>query len=288
MAYELDWSIDHPGHLVYLLDLSGSMGIKDQNGRTRIDELQEVLFDSAEELIQMNTARGKLKNKFSITIIGYNSEVKVLHDGDLISLKQLRDNAIDKNDEDKHGPMLHVETKWQTYTADAFKAAAANIRQWIEAQTAKGKRCPAPIVIHITDGIPEEKNLLMEEAREKALIAANELKAISVPDGNVLLFNIHIEPSPNKKPKRFLSTPPQEANERFLYEASSVMDEKFATKAVYKLEELESLGVNLDEIKPGSHFMVSNETNRAILTSLIVFGSSVSSRFDGFETPKPD
>ena len=47
MAYQQGWSENHPGHVVYLLDLSGSM---EKNGK--IDRLIVAVNDVVKDLIQ--------------------------------------------------------------------------------------------------------------------------------------------------------------------------------------------------------------------------------------------
>lgn len=42
MSYELHWNPKHPGHIVYMLDLSGSMGRKINNTRL-VDTVMEVM-----------------------------------------------------------------------------------------------------------------------------------------------------------------------------------------------------------------------------------------------------
>ena len=42
MSYELHWNPKHPGHIVYMLDLSGSMGRKINDTRL-VDTVMEVM-----------------------------------------------------------------------------------------------------------------------------------------------------------------------------------------------------------------------------------------------------
>ena len=109
----------------------------------------------------------------------------------------------------------------------------------------------------------------MDEAqsRDKALQAANALKSISVPDGNVLLFNIHIDGVPGTEPEiQFPSSRPEETRKAFLFDASSEMNNTFVERAQR---------TNLSAVA-GSRFMVSNVSNQRTLSRLVVFGSSVS------------
>lgn len=265
MAYSLSWGRQHPGHLVYIVDLSGSM-----QGQP-LTQLLDVLYQVSESLVDNNLdENGDVMERFTLTIIGYNSDVMVLKEN--MRLAELEELVYQVRSSGR--PLLDVKAQWQTYTAAAYRAAAADIRKWIAAQQAKGVKTPAPVVIHITDGEPYEAERSQDAAIADALKAAGELKAISTPDGNTLLFNIHI--APKGTTSRFLSTPPSDRQRRFLYDASSVMDDAFARRAKVALSEFRSNGVDLDAIRAGSRFMVSNETNKNILVQLIVFGSTVS------------
>ena len=53
MDYQLGWSENHPGHVVYLLDLSGSMA---ENGK--IDRLITAVHDVVKDLIQQSAPSG--------------------------------------------------------------------------------------------------------------------------------------------------------------------------------------------------------------------------------------
>ena len=281
MAYQLGWGDNHPGHLVYLIDLSASMNIDN-----RLAELQDVILKVVKYLVKLNKDDdGDIKEALTLTIIGYNSDVEIIKSNITVKeLKEMRDKAL----KEPNGKLLNVTARWQTYTAKAFDAAAQDIKKWIAQQEKKGIPMPAPIVLHITDGYPYEEELKDKpgEAAKKALFAAERLKNISVPDGNTLLFNIHIEPG--KDACRFLFNPPADENQRFLYDASSVLSEDFAARARIALSEFRTEGVNTDEIVGGSRFMVANERNKDILVRLIVFGSTVSSRAHYIELAKPN
>lgn len=264
MAYELGWSTNHPGHIVYLLDLSGSMA------GDRVNELLDTLLKVSNKLIADAKDGGRVcKEMFTISIIGYNSKVFTIFKGNVSALKEKRDAALRNKT-----AMFDLKPEYQTYTASGFRAVTKEIKEWISNQTNAGKLTPAPVVIHITDGFPYETGKSEEAARLDAKAAADELKSISVPDGNTLLFNIHI--GPGNTPQRFLSTPPSDVCLKFLYDISSELNATFVSRAQNDLFQFRSEGLDLDAIKEGSRFMVSNETNKDILVRLIHWGSNAS------------
>lgn len=284
MAYTIPWGSKHPGLLVYLIDLSGSMA---SNGK--IDNVIEIIESASEFLIGQSRDHGKLQNDFSISIMGYNSDTTILFPkknfyASVIDL----DNAMEESYK-KQEPFINKEKEakpqWQTFTAKAFRKTTEVVRRWIEDQERNGvKQIPVPIVIHITDGYPYEGEDTEESARKDALQAAEELKAISVPDGNTLLFNIHIDPNPELKALSFPDTAPLDEERRFLFEATSVIPESYRKKAIAVFP-----GIDFND---KSRFMASNESDKIKLAKLIVFGSVVSSLGNkpftySFEPSKP-
>jgi uncharacterized protein YegL len=273
MAYELKWGSKHPGHLVYLLDLSESMS---RNGK--IDYLLEAVKTTSEFLIEKSTQGSVLKDRFSISIIGYNTDVYTLFKGSVTELDAFLDKVYDQGGED--APIFDKTTeaipRWQTYTAKAFRAVVDDIREWMNNQQRKDMPMPAPMIIHVTDGFPYESERPQTEAREDALRAAEEIKQISLPDGNPLLFNIHIEDG-NASEILFPTQAPDDAGQQFLFNSSSVMPDSFA-----------KIGRDLFKFpsQQGCRYMASNVKDKVKLVQLITFGSTVVGAGD-VEQPKP-
>lgn len=274
MANNLKFTSDHPGHIVYLIDLSESMGWENNK---RINMLLDVLYKVLDDMIADNTP-DTLHNRVSVTIIGYNTDIVDLFSGDLIELDKYLD---------KHNPLFDINAeakpRWQTFMADAFDAAGRDIKKWIEKQEKGGIAIPAPIVINITDGIPEEGEKQNDPTHAKAMArakaAAKRLKDISVPDGNVLLFNIHIgEGKGAVLPNSIPSSDSTNLGIKFLFEISSTLNG----------EQIETARrTQIDEAQPGSRFMAFGQTDRRKLFRLIKFGSKVSQVNSMTERVKP-
>ncbi len=259
MSYELGWGSKHPGLLIYLVDLSGSMGWDD-----KIRRVSNTIWNVVDCLSAPCQDNGVYKNRFRLEVIGYNQYTYNLFSGGIDEIN----NWLDAH-QDEQFINIEKEGKPQglTHMAMAFERASEIINNWISTQNAKGQHIPAPIVINITDGYPEEKNLNEQESRSKALEAANKLKSINVPDGNVLLFNIHIDGKPGEGVElQFPTIKPSDAKRSFLFDASSEMTPVFVTRAQRN---------NLPAAN-GSRFMVSNISDMRTLGRLVVFGSSVS------------
>lgn len=280
MKYDLAWNTDAPGHIVYLLDLSGSMK-RELNGMRLVDIVMDAIYQNLSNLVALNTKGNTIKEKFTCTVIGYNSDVVKLIDNasvdktcDLVIEAESNGSLFDT----KEGGV--AEPRWQTYMADAFDMAATDVNVWIARQKSKGVATPAPIVINITDGLPEEKGLTREQAIEKALKAADRLKQISTPDGELLLYNIHITPDKGAKTLALPDSEPSSIDMKFLFKASS-------TIPTPKMVEQANRIWTDTKITPQGRLMVTNESDPRKLLQFIEFASSRGdSQFT--ETAKPE
>jgi len=209
---------NHPGHLVYLLDLSESM---EKNGR--IDHLLEAVKVTADSLIEKCYRGDVLSNRFSISILGYNTDVYTLFKGSVIELDKILEEVYIQGGEDASlfDKTKEARPKGRADMAKAFHAAAEDIREWMITQQRYDIPMPAPIVVHITDCSTSKEDIDVADSKENILQAAEEIKQISIPDGNPILFNILVEDE-----IWFPSQRPNDAKKQLLYETSSVFPER--------------------------------------------------------------
>ena len=284
MDYNLKWSTVNPGHLVWLVDLSYSMSTNNKIGK-----VMTALQSSLREIIAGNAVgRNNFAPRFTTTIIGYNTDIVPLFPSSHLTFGSIDDAAeLIKKANTSHEPIFNynkggiAEPNWMTYMTKAFNAARENIEKWIA--ESKGKQLPAPIVINITDGQPEEAKKTLEVCAKEALEAAQRLKNVRTPHGNVLLWNLHIGDSGNLNELLFPNTPPnptgnarEDLRLKFLYESSSIMPEIIISRAPKDIP-----------LQKGSHGMVSNIKEEALLARLIAFGST-STGMMGTEPEKPE
>lgn len=259
MAYELQWGSDKPGHIVFLIDLSESM-------ENKIDYVIDALQKTCQSIVTHCVSGREVKNRISVTILGYNYQIKTL-----LKAESARDLAIKVANARKAGKPLfdkqnEAKPEYQTRMQAAFEAAQVDIEQWIAKQKAAGAPIPAPIVINITDGEPwEGKAYNQKDVYSNTLKAARNLMNISTPDGNVRLFNIHHDPSSKSETLRFPTTKPNSEHLQFLYDASSGMSEDM-------LKTAHSYGFITADMN--SRCMISNEHEVSKLASFIEWGSS--------------
>lgn len=270
--YNLGWCTKHPGLLVYLVDLSGSMQHDE-----KINRVSKIIVDALFSMVAPSQlADGSFLNNFDVRVIGYNQKTYEIFSGNVVQLVDKLNNVGDYFFE--FGPNSPFKAQGLTHMAMAFDKVAEVATQWIRSQASAGKPIPAPMVLHITDGFPEERDTPDALAEEHARQAARRLLNVSVPDGNLLLFNMHIDGKPGTtNPMYFPTSAPSDKRRKLLFDISSPMEDVFVER-----------GGELRNARPqkGSRFMVSNVSNSNILSELIRFGSSVSSIGSGQrETP---
>ncbi len=278
--YNVKWTEESPGHLVYLVDLSQSMSMppydkdkpydKNVKDYTKYNLVMDAIRECSMAILTPCVQGGVIIPRFSLTIIGYNSEVYTLFKGDAKDVaKMLSVAAKNKNrlfyDAKTDTIDPNAEPKWQTYMEKALMAAKQDVEEWISNQESNPniRAIPAPIVISITDGHPEEYERKYNEAAKGALHAANSIMGdIRTPDGNVLLFNIHIDPFNNAPALSFPVNEPQDRDMALLYQMSSTIPEKF----------IENSPISIEFRCKG---MVSNAKDKTTLLQFIEFGSTL-------------
>lgn len=264
MSYKQLWGTPSPGHIVYLIDLSGSM-------EGKIDYTINVLNSVFRTLVGMCVKGNNVQPRLSCTVIGYNSNAKVIWDDKPIS--EIAKKVLDcrKNGTPIFDKNTEFKPQYQTWMRLAFDEAKKDIEKWIAKQKAANMIIPAPIVINITDGYPYEgdgKN--WSQVSQETLQSVQALMNISTPDGNVRVFNIHHDPESKGTTSVFPSLRPSHPAEQFLFDSSSEMDEDTVKSAAEKFN-----------VSKGARCMVSNEKDPSTLVRLIEFGSTTQGMTDG-------
>lgn len=268
MDKKLQWGTNQPGHVVFLVDLSGSM-------ENKIDYVIDALQSTCKSLVTRCVAGQQVKNRVSISIFGYNYHIVELLKADAhgiaVALSEARKGGrplFDKNG--------IAKPEYQTCMCMAFEKAKQDVEEWIASQHSLGRvHVPSPIVINITDGEPYEgEDMNQDQVFNDTLKAAQALMSVETDDGNVRIFNIHHDPQSTGSPLRFPSEKPtSSSNMAFLYDASSVMTEDMVDLA-HKFGFMEAA--------LGSRCMISNESSPSNVSRFIEFGSS-----EGLITKEP-
>ena len=151
--------------------------------------------------------------------------------------------------------------------AAAFVQIGKKVREWLDSQRKKGMPVYDILVENATDGYPEVQGMTEDEARQSALREASALRSIKTDGEDLVLLNIHYDPSSGLPS---LLTPVSDGgitdpDVQFLYDASSVFPSSW-TEYVGTRDEL-------DFIRQGSRAMVSNLKDESVLIHLFHFGT---------------
>jgi hypothetical protein len=167
MQYRTQATQGNPALIIYLLDISGSMGLL-KGEKRRLDIVMDALNIALTQMVFRSTKGSRISPRYRVALIAYSDEV---HDllGGIKKIDELM--AI--------GGIPELSTQRFTNTAEAFLYA----EKLLQKELPLIQDCPAPLVCHMTDGIftgddPEP--------------IVHRIMDMSVKDGNVLVENIFI------------------------------------------------------------------------------------------------
>ncbi len=270
-ANDMQWSSATPGFLIILIDQSGSMLSPYSGNESRTVFASKVINRVINEIIQKNFT----KNLCFISVIGYNHNVKELCSGYLTDLynNPLRIETIKKKISDGAGGLVEQEIKMPIWIEPITQDGATNMKgaflmakQLVEKWMQDKPQNPAPVIINISDGIPYYEGKDPHICMQETIQVAKDIMNLSCEDGNVLIFNAHIDNNGNQTVKC-----PSEKDEvkeagegaEFLFEITSVIPEGYKDAA----------SKNDLTIKDGAHGCIF-AANEIDLINLINFGSS--------------
>ena len=278
MTNSKQWSSATPGYIIFLIDQSGSMK-ENYGGKSKAEYTALVINRTINELVSINAAGEKIKDRVFISLIGYGGKggnsVDDLRSDYLSKFADvpLRNEKIKKKIPDGAGGLVEIEEdmaifleplcpdKGLTPMGDALAFAKQLIEGWLQ----KKPDNPAPIIINISDGMPYNGNQSNEtEEMEKTISNANAIMSFNTNDGNPLIFNAHIG-----NDAREIALPEND-NElggdlmaEFLFKISSKIPDAYKAAAMKQ-------GLN---VKENSRGFVSNAPPETLI-KFINFGSS--------------
>ena len=233
-----------PTAFIFLVDQSVSMKRETLFGGTRMtlaDAVAQIVNNQIQELVYRCIKTNEVRHYFDIAVVGYGERVVsgwrgALTGRDFVSPEELQNN-----------PYKRITVKEETRTRKGVTTKEVERVQWVEPVCNQswtrlhmafdhvrhlleewlmdhaGQECYPPTVIHITDG---EFN---GTTRESLVQQANEIKSMFTPDGNVLLWNIHIIPT-HDQVTAFLPTSKNEVYNSYsalLYDLSSLLPTRY-------------------------------------------------------------
>jgi hypothetical protein len=263
-THEQQWSTATPGLLVILLDQSGSMADPYLENDSKAVFATKAVNRMINTVIDKNFDGSAPKNRCFISVIGYESSVREIRSDSIVELaaSPMRIDSIKRKVSDGAGGLVEQDFKlpvWvepaakgATDMASAFQAAIQLVSKWIDDKPQN----PAPVVINISDGMPTTD-------MNDTVSSAMALMGLNCPDGNVLLFNAHI----NRNGANIVFPASEERlsgeHARFLFEISSVIPASYKPAA-------QKNDLRIVEGARGCMF----DTDAEGLVKLIDFGSS--------------
>jgi uncharacterized protein YegL len=180
MSYTVPATSKTPALVIYLLDVSGSMG-EELGGKTKIEVISDALHQVAVRMVQRSTKGTTVAPRYNIAMYAYSSQVTDLLGG-IKTVAELAQMGVPR-----------LQPMDATDTAAAFREAESLLK----AQIGNLDDSPAPLVCHMTDG---EYNTGGDPEP-----IARRIMDMEVPDGKVLIENIFVTdkalPQPISDPK---------------------------------------------------------------------------------------
>jgi len=174
MPYDIPATQRTPALIVYLLDVSGSMG-ELMNGVPKVDRVNSSLEKVLVRMIRRSTKGELISPRYRLGMIAYSTEPTDLLPG------------IEPIDQIAQRGTPQLEPSKRTDTARAFIMAGEMIAR--ELPHLRG--CPAPMICHLTDG---------EYTGDDPEPIAREIMQMSNDDGHVLIENIYIGDGLTRRP----------------------------------------------------------------------------------------
>ena len=213
MSYTAEISRSNPTAFLFLVDQSGSMSDKMPNGKSKAEQVADVLNRTLAAMVTRCTKSEGIRNYFDIGVIGYggnnaNNGFKGELAGALINpissieASPLKIEERKKKVDDGAGGIVEQTIKFPVWfepnasggtpMCKALTKAAEELVAWCDAHP----DCYPPTVLHITDG--ESTDGDPEEL-------ASQLRQIQTNEGQVLLLNLHVSSS-SSSPVEFPSS----------------------------------------------------------------------------------
>lgn len=273
--YTAEISRSNPTALLFLVDQSGSMDDKMSSGKSKAQQVADVLNRTLATLITRCTKAEGTRNYFDIGVIAYGGNgayngfqgalgASVLNPVSDIEASPLSIEERHKKMDDGAGGIVEQSIKFPVWfepqanggtpMCQAITNAAEELVAWCDSHP----NSYPPTVLHITDG--ESTDGPPEEL-------ATQLCQIQTSDGPVLLFNLHVSTSgstPVEFPSSEIGLPDSYA--KILFRMSSPLPEhliRFAQEKGFKVG-MESRGFmfNADAVQVVDFFDIGTRASQ--------------------------
>jgi hypothetical protein len=253
MSYSNKATAKTPAHVIFLIDISGSM-LQSCNGQPRISVVSQALTEVIFQMVDMSTkvvgVQPEIRPRFKVAILGYNEQVYDPYSG-FVSIDKLAEIGV---------PIFRPEGETNTF---AGFQAVERLLNGITSQF--GNDWPAPLICHLTDGEYNQGN--------SPLALAERIKGRQTPDGPILIENIFVSDSALRYPIGAVETWQGIRSETDLVGSYAV--ELYRMSSEVPLPYLETIRYwGFGNMQPGSRLMFPGNNPDLIKTALVTTGSS--------------
>jgi hypothetical protein len=201
MSYTKEINRKNPTSFLFVIDQSGSMDEQMDGGRIKSEFVADVLNQTIAETIVRCTKADGVRDYFDIGVIGYGGDrVGSAFGGELsgrnlLTISEIENNPlrIEEREQDidtgdgvldrqlvKFPVWIHPQHDGGTPMRQAMGMIGETVAEWCDNHPSSYP----PTVVHVTDGQSTDGD--PEEI-------ADAIKGISTNDGEVLLFNLHVD-----------------------------------------------------------------------------------------------
>ena len=164
--YETKATSTNQGHIIYVIDASGSMS-NALEGKPKIDHVNQALQSSIIEMINRSRTGDLFKSRYRVAMIAYN-DIPLDLLGGFINITDVAEKGF---------PQFSATESTNT------RSALIMARDLLSGVLPNIQHCPAPLICHLTDG---------RFTTEDPEPVAREIMQMRVNDGNVLIENIYL------------------------------------------------------------------------------------------------
>ena len=171
--YEAKANAEHPALVIFLLDISGSMGHSFTGDKARLQVVSERLRDVLKEMVHLSLKGGLVRPRYRIAVLAYSDDVFDVYGG-IKDIDEVAKKGVPK-----------IEPMNRTNTSKGLRAARKVLSDDLAHWSVQWRQeCPAPMVIHLTDAEANDGGDPTPVVRE--------IQELEVADGRALVANIYI------------------------------------------------------------------------------------------------
>ncbi|HEX9990896.1 MAG TPA: vWA domain-containing protein [Chloroflexia bacterium] len=242
-----------PAHVIFLIDISGSMN-QMSYGQSRIGVVSQALTEVIFQMVDMSTkvvgTQPEIRPRFKVAILGYNEQPWNTHGG-FVPIDKLAEIGT---------PIFRPEGETNTFLG--FQTVEQLLDSIIPTL---GPEHPAPLVCHLSDGEYNQGN--------SPLALVDRIRARVTPDGPVLVENIFVNDSSLRVPFKSIQTWQGVTSENDL--VGEYAKELFRMSSPIPVSYLETTRYwGFSNIQPGARLMFPGSNPELIKTALVTTGSS--------------